>query len=193
MFVSPELFFSTRTFHFLPHPTRQYMDDTSCHYEKATFAAGCFWDVEAAFRHIDGVVETIAGYTGGTVTSPTYEQVESGTTGHMHAVGIVFDPAVVTYDELISIFFSIHDPAQDGGQGDYAGPQYRSAIFYHDDAQRIAAIAARDRFAALPEYTGRHILTRVLPAQQFWPAEESHQHFYEKCGQGYGVSRKIWE
>ena len=169
------------------------MDDTASRYEKTTFAAGCFWDVEAAFRRIGGVVETVAGYTGGTVDGPTYEQVESGTTGHMHAVGIVFDPAVVTYDELLALFFQIHDPAQYGGQGDYSGQQYRSAVFYHDIDQKAAAEKARDRLAVSPEYSGRRVLTEILPARKFWPAEESHQHFYEKCGQGYGASRKIWE
>lgn len=169
------------------------MEDDSSRYKKATFAAGCFWDVEAAFRRIDGVVETIAGYTGGTAASPTYEQVESGTTGHVHAVGIVFNPAVVTYDELLSAFFSIHDPCQEGGQGDYAGSQYHAVVFYHDEGQKIAAEAARDRLAHSPAYTGRHLVTEILPAGQFWPAEESHQHFYEKCGQGYGASRKIWD
>jgi len=169
------------------------MNDTTSRYEKATFAAGCFWDVEAAFRRIDGVVETVAGYTGGSVAAPLYDQVESGMTGHLQAVGIVFDPAVVSYEELLSVFFSIHDPAQEGGQGDYAGSQYRSAIFYHNDGQKTAAMAARDRLAASPAYAGRPVLTEIRPAQQFWPAEESHQHFYEKCGQGYGVSQKIWD
>jgi methionine-S-sulfoxide reductase len=169
------------------------MDIDSCQYVRATFAAGCFWDVEAAFRCIRGVVETVVGYTGGTVDDPSYKQVESGTTGHMHAVGIVFDPAVVTYNEILTLFFQIHNPAQDGGQGDSTGPQYRSAIFYHDDKQKAAAGAARDRLAASPEYSDHPVLTEILPAQRFWPAEESQQRFYEKCGQGYGTSKKIWE
>lgn len=180
-------------FHLLPHPTRKYMDETTSRYEKATFAAGCFWDVEAAFRRIDGVVETIAGYTGGSVAGPDYDQVESGTTGHVQTVGIVFDPAVVSYEELLAVFFAIHDPAQEDGQGDYSGPQYRSAVFYHDIGQKAAAEKARDRLAASPKYSGRRILTEILPALKFWPAEDSHQHFYEKCGQSYGASRKIWE
>lgn len=169
------------------------MDEKTSRLKKATFAAGCFWDVEAAFRHIDGVVETVVGYTGGTVADPKYEQVESGTTGHVHAAGIVFDPSVVSYERLLAVFFSIHDPSQAGGQGDYTGSQYRSAIFVFDAEQDAAAKKARDQIAAGVQYQGRQILTEIIPAQEFWPAEEAHQQFYEKCGQGYCTSRKIWE
>jgi peptide-methionine (S)-S-oxide reductase len=161
--------------------------------EKATFAAGCFWDVEAAFRKVNGVLETVAGYTGGSLPDPSYEQVESGTTGHAEAVGIVFDPAVVSYDQLLDVFFSMHDPTQAGGQGEYTGSQYRSVIFYHNEEQNIAAITSRDRLVASEKYRNRPILTEILPASTFWPAEECHQRFYEKCGQGYCTSRKIWE
>jgi methionine-S-sulfoxide reductase len=169
------------------------MSDPSARPEKATFAAGCFWDAEAAFRRVDGVLETVAGYTGGSVPDPGYEQVQSGTTGHAEAVGVVFDPAVVSYEALLEIFWSIHDPAQAGGQGEYAGSQYRSAIFYHNEEQKTAAILSRDRLAASEKYRNRPILTEILPASEFWPAEECHQRFYEKCGQGYCTSRKIWE
>lgn len=163
------------------------------HYAKATFAAGCFWDVEAAFRRVNGVIETVAGYTGGTDPDPTYEQVESGSTGYVHAVGLVFDPAVVSFEQLLDLFWSIHDPTQSGGQGDYAGPQYRSAIFFYNNEQEQAALASRERLAASGQFGTRPILTEIHPATKFWPAGESHQHFFEKCGQGYGVSRKIWE
>jgi len=162
-------------------------------YRKATFAAGCFWDVEAAFRNIDGVLETVTGYTGGSVPEPTYEQVSSGTTGHVEAVGVVFDPSVISYGQLLDAFFALHDPAQEGGQGDYAGPQYRSAIFYHDEEQKGVALAARDRLAAEKRYGDRPVLTEILPATTFWPAEECHQQFYAKCGQSYSTSRQIWE
>jgi peptide-methionine (S)-S-oxide reductase len=160
---------------------------------KATFAAGCFWDVEAAFRKVDGVLETVAGYTGGSLPDPHYEDVESGTTGHAEAVGIVFDPAVVSYNNLLDIFWSIHDPAQVIGQGEYSGSQYRSVIFCHDEEQKMAAMRSRDRLAASEKYRDRPILTKILPASTFWPAEECHQKFYDKCGQGYGASRQIYE
>ncbi|OPX63658.1 MULTISPECIES: peptide-methionine (S)-S-oxide reductase MsrA [unclassified Methanoregula] len=168
------------------------MEDSG-RYEKATFAAGCFWDVEAAFRMVEGVLETVTGYTGGVVPEPAYEQVESGTTGHVEAVGIVFDPAIVSYEQLLDIFWQVHDPARNGGQGDYTGPQYRSIIFYHDAGQKEAAERSRDRLAASAPYRNRPILTEILPATTFWPAEECHQRFYEKCAQGYGTSHKIWE
>ena len=133
------------------------------------------------------------GIPGGSVPDPGYEQVESGTTGHAEAVGIVFDPSVVSYDQLLDVFWDMHDPAQVGGQGEYTGSQYRSVIFYHDEKQKTAAITSRDRLAASEKYRNRPILTEILPASEFWPAEECHQRFYEKCGQGYCTSRKIWE
>jgi peptide-methionine (S)-S-oxide reductase len=169
------------------------MEQDTGRYEKATFAAGCFWDVEAAFRKADGVLETVAGYTGGSLPDPGYEQVENGTTGHAEAVGIVFNPAVVSYDQLLDIFWSTHDPAQAGGQGDYTGSQYRSAIFYHNEEQKNAAMKSRDRLAASAPYRNRPILTEIFPATAFWPAEESHQQFYEKCGRGHCASRQIYE
>jgi peptide-methionine (S)-S-oxide reductase len=167
--------------------------DESSRYEKATFAAGCFWDIEAAFRRVNGIIETVAGYTGGTNPDPTYEQVERGSTGYVHAVGLVFDPAVVTYEQLLDLFWGMHDPTQSGGQGDYTGPQYRSVIFFHNNEQEGAACASREQLAASKTFRNRLILTEIRPATRFWPAGECHQHFYEKCGQGYGVSRKIWE
>jgi len=169
------------------------MGDPSARPEKASFAAGCFWDVEAAFRRVEGVLETVAGYTGGSVPDPGYEQVESGTTGHAEAVGIVFDPGVISYEQLLDLYWQMHDPAQAGGQGEYSGSQYRSVIFYHNEARKAAAIRSRDRLAASDKYRDRPILTEIVPASEFWPAEECHQRFYEKCGQGYCTSRKIWE
>ena len=169
------------------------MENSSPQPDKATFAAGCFWDIEAAFRRVDGVLETVAGYAGGSVPDPGYEQVQSGTTGHAEAVGIVFDPAVISYDQILEIFWGIHDPTQADAQGEYTGSQYRSAIFYHNEEQKTAAIRSRDRLAASEKYRNRPILTEIFPASEFWPAEECHQRFYEKCGQGYCTSRKIWE
>jgi peptide-methionine (S)-S-oxide reductase len=160
---------------------------------KATFAAGCFWDVEATFRKVRGVLETVTGYTGGSLPHPGYEQVETGATGHAEAVGIVFDPSVVSYDQLLDVFWDLHDPAQTDGQGNYTGSQYRSVIFYHNQKQKTAAIHSRDRLAASEKYRDHPILTEILPSSTFWPAEECHQRFYEKCGQGYCTSRKNWE
>lgn len=159
-------------------------------YERATFAAGCFWDLEAAFRRVEGVVETVTGYTGGTVRDPTYGLVEEGSTGHVEAVGIVFNPAQVTYDRLLDLFWTFHDPTRADGQGDYTGPQYRPVIFYHNETQQEAARASRDRLAVSRRYGDRPIVTDILPAQTFWMAEEGHQQFYEKCARGYCTSRQ---
>ncbi|MDD1689323.1 MAG: peptide-methionine (S)-S-oxide reductase MsrA [Methanoregula sp.] len=160
---------------------------------RATFAGGCFWDLEAAFRNVEGVAETVAGYTGGTVPDPDYEQVSAGSTGHIEAVGIVFDPAAVSYEQLLDIFWAMHDPTRPDGQGDYTGPQYRSTIFYHDEKQEETARASRDRLAASKQYGDRPIVTEIRPASTFWPAEECHQQFYEKCSRGYCTSRQIYE
>jgi peptide-methionine (S)-S-oxide reductase len=160
--------------------------------ERASFAAGCFWDVEYAFRNIEGVIDTVVGYTGGSVPDPEYEQVGTGTTGHAEAVGIVFDPAIVPYNRLLDIFWEIHDPTQAGGQGEYTGPQFRSVIYFHTGEQETLALESRDRLAASGKYH-QPVLTEILPASTFWPAEECHQRFYEKCGQGYCMSHKIWE
>jgi methionine-S-sulfoxide reductase len=161
--------------------------------ERASFAAGCFWDVEAAFRKVDGVLETVAGYTGGLLQDPGYEQVETGTTGHAEAVGIVFDPARVSYDHLLDIFWDLHDPTQAGGQGDFTGSQYRSVIFFHNEEQKDTAMRSRNRLAASQKHGNRPIRTEILPASVFWPAEECHQQFYEKCRQGFCTSRQIYE
>ena len=161
--------------------------------QRATFAAGCFFDTEAAFRRIEGVIETVVGYTGGSLPGPTYEQVGTGTTGHVEAVGIVFDPAVITYDQLLEIFWTMHDPTCIDGQDDYSGSQYRSAIFCHDEEQRDAALFFRDRLATRKIYGDGPVVTEILPASQFWPAEECHQRFYEKCAQGFCTSRQCDE
>lgn len=149
--------------------------------EKATFAAGCFWGVEEAFRQVPGVLATQVGYTGGHTPNPTYPQVCSDTTGHAEAVQIVFDPAQVSYEQLLEVFWNIHDPTQVNRQGPDIGSQYRSAIFYHSPEQEAAARASKLRL----EQAGRlhrPIATEIVPAQQFWRAEEYHQQYFAKRG-----------
>ena len=147
--------------------------------QRATFAAGCFWGVEAAFREIEGVVRTRVGYTGGTTVNPSYEQVCSDTTGHAEAVEVWFDPALVSYDELLSVFWSIHDPTTPNRQGWDFGSQYRSAIFVHDADQEELATTSRDvRQTSL----ARPIVTDIAAAPVFYDAEEYHQRYFEKHG-----------
>ena len=147
----------------------------------ATFAAGCFWGVEAAFRQVPGVTATCVGYTGGTTTNPTYKQVCSDRTGHAEAVEVTYDPARVSYDDLLRVFWEIHDPTQRNRQGPDVGTQYRSAIFYHDSEQETAARASKERL----ERSGVHkrpIVTEIVPAQTFYQAEDDHQQYLEKRG-----------
>lgn len=147
--------------------------------ELATFAAGCFWGVEASFREIEGVVETRVGYTGGRTANPSYEQVCSDATGHAEAVEVWFDAALVSYDELLSLFWSIHDPTTPNRQGWDFGSQYRSAIFFHDAEQEKQAIASRDE---LQGARARPIVTEIVPAPEFYAAEDYHQRYFEKHG-----------
>jgi peptide-methionine (S)-S-oxide reductase len=149
--------------------------------EQATLAAGCFWGVEAELRSVPGVVETKVGYTGGTTDRPTYEQVCSGRTGHAEAVWLQFDPARVSYEKLLDVFWKLHDPTTMNRQGPDVGSQYRSAIFFHDAAQQAAAEASRDRLAASGVHR-RPIVTQIVPAVTFFPAEEYHQRYLEKNG-----------
>lgn len=150
--------------------------------EKATFAAGCFWGVEAAFREVKGVIATRVGYTGGQTEYPTYEKVCSGKTGHAEAVEVTFDPSSVTYQELLDLFWSVHDPTQLNRQGPDHGTNYRSAIFYHSPEQKILAEESRKRLAESGRYGRRPVVTEIEPAGPFYPAEEYHQQFYEKQG-----------
>lgn len=147
--------------------------------QTATFAAGCFWGVEAAFRQIPGVIEAVSGYTGGTTQNPTYREVCGHGTGHAEAVEVTFDPSRVSYEQLLSAFWSIHDPTQLNRQGPDVGDQYRSAIFTHSPEQLQAALASRD---AEQTKQRRPIVTQILPALAFWPAEEYHQRYFEKTG-----------
>jgi methionine-S-sulfoxide reductase len=148
-------------------------------YEKATFAAGCFWHVQYEFDQLPGVVSTIVGYTGGTTRKPTYEQVCSGKTGHAEAVEITFDANKITYDTLLDVFFKIHDPTKLNRQGPDVGYQYRSAIFYHSDSQRRAALAAIDELSKSGKFSAP-VVTEVKPAGPFYKAERYHQKYVEK-------------
>ncbi|HEY8737873.1 MAG TPA: peptide-methionine (S)-S-oxide reductase MsrA [Candidatus Dormibacteraeota bacterium] len=146
----------------------------------ATFAAGCFWGVEAAFRQLPGVTATTVGYTGGTAVDPTYKQVCSGRTGHAEAVQVEFDPARASYDDLLTVFWENHDPTTMNRQGWDIGTQYRSAIFTQDAEQQAAAIASRD---ARQQESRKKIVTEIIPAAPFYRAEDYHQQYLEKRGE----------
>jgi peptide-methionine (S)-S-oxide reductase len=148
---------------------------------KATFAAGCFWGVEDAFRQVKGVTSTTVGYTGGHTKNPSYKEVCTDKTGHAEAVEVEFDPSQVSYRELLAVFFQSHDPTTLNRQGPDFGSQYRSAIFFHDAEQEAAA---REAKAAL-EKAGvfkRPIVTQIVPASEFYRAEDYHQQYFEKQG-----------
>lgn len=153
--------------------------------DKATFAAGCFWGVEDVFSSVPGVVSTRVGYTGGSWEHPAYNDVCSGMTGHAEAVEVLFDPAVVSYDRLLEIFWQNHDPTQLNRQGPDHGTQYRSAIFYHTAAQKQAAEESLARLDASGRLRGR-IVTEIVAAATFWVAEEYHQKYHQKHGGGCG-------
>jgi peptide-methionine (S)-S-oxide reductase len=146
----------------------------------AVFAAGCFWGVEAAFREIPGVTATTVGYTGGTAENPSYKQVCTGRTGHAEAVQVEFEPAKVTYAQLLDTFWASHDPTTRNRQGWDIGSQYRSAIFFKDDEQRDAATAS---LIAHQGDSRKPIVTEITPASAFYPAEDYHQQYLEKRGQ----------
>ena len=149
--------------------------------EKATFGAGCFWGVEAAFRQIKGVASTAVGYMGGALRDPTYKDVCTDRTGHAEVVQVEFDPAQVSYDDLLRVFWENHDPTTMNRQGPDVGTQYRSAIFFHTPEQQAAAQASKDALAKSGAYR-RPIVTEIVPAQEFWRAEEYHQQYLEKRG-----------
>jgi peptide-methionine (S)-S-oxide reductase len=150
---------------------------------KATFGAGCFWGVEEDFRKVPGVLQTAVGYSGGKTDNPTYEDVCSDETGHAEVVEVEYDPAQVTYDRLLDVFWNGHNPTQLNRQGPDVGTQYRSAIFFHDPEQEAAAKASRERLEKSGRYN-RPIVTEITPAGRFWRAEEYHQKYFEKRGGG---------
>ena len=148
--------------------------------EKATFAAGCFWGIETAFSKINGVISTVVGYTGGHFfKNPTYKDVCSGTTGHAEAVLIEYDPTVITYNELLKVFWEIHDPSTFNRQGPDIGTQYRSAVFFHNSEQEKIAKESKKNLENSKVHKSE-IVTEIIPAQDFWKAEEYHQKYFEK-------------
>ena len=149
--------------------------------EKATFGGGCFWGVEAVFRRIPGVVSTAVGYMGGTLKNPTYEDVCTDKTGHAEVVQVEYDPARVSYEELLKVFWENHDPTTPNRQGPDVGTQYRSVIFFHSPEQEAAARAAKEKLARAGTYP-RPMVTEIVPAAEFWRAEEYHQQYLEKRG-----------
>ena len=152
--------------------------------EIATFAAGCFWGVEKIIREIPGVLDTTVGYTGGTLPHPTYENICTGTTAHAEAIEVFFDPAKISYEELLDYFFRLHDPTTKNRQGHDSGTQYRSAIFYHSDKQKETALKVRDRINRSGKWA-KEIVTEIVPSGTFYPAEEYHQDYLTKNPEGY--------
>jgi peptide-methionine (S)-S-oxide reductase len=147
--------------------------------KKATFGAGCFWGVEAAFRQLEGVTATAVGYEGGTLENPTYEDVCSHITGHAEVVEVTYDPERISYDELLDVFWAKHDPTQLNRQGWDIGDQYRSVVFFHDDEQEEAAVRSK---AEQQTHYRAPVVTQVEPAQTFYRAEDYHQQYLEKRG-----------
>jgi peptide-methionine (S)-S-oxide reductase len=150
---------------------------------KATFGAGCFWGVEEDFRKVPGVIGTAVGYSGGRTQNPSYEDVCSDETGHAEVVEVDYDPAKVSYDRLLDVFWNGHNPTQLNRQGPDVGTQYRSVIFFHTPEQEAAARASKDRLAKSGKFA-RPIVTDIAPAPPFWRAEEYHQRYFEKRGGG---------
>jgi peptide-methionine (S)-S-oxide reductase len=151
--------------------------------DKATFAAGCFWGVEAAFRNVKGVSSTQVGYTGGKTEDPTYREVCSDRTGHAEAVEVTYDPDSVSYSDLLDVFWSIHDPTQVDRQGPDVGSQYRSAVFFHTPEQEAEARASKAELEKKNRFK-RPVATEIVPASEFYRAEEYHQRYFEKRGIG---------
>ncbi len=149
--------------------------------EKATFAAGCFWGVEATFRQVKGVASTAVGYMGGTLKNPTYKDVCTDKTGHAEVTQIEYDPSVVSYNELLKVFWMAHNPTTLNRQGPDVGTQYRSVIFFHSPEQEAAAHASKEELEKTGIYK-RPIVTQIVPASDFWRAEEYHQQYLEKRG-----------
>jgi peptide-methionine (S)-S-oxide reductase len=147
--------------------------------EKATFGAGCFWGVEARFRKVKGVIDTVVGYTGGTTKNPSYKEVCTNKTGHAEVVQITYDPSIVSYEELLELFWDMHNPTTLNRQGWDIGTQYRSAVFYHNEEQRLAANKLKEKLDKSGKYR-KPIVTEIIPIGDFYRAEEYHQRYYDK-------------
>ncbi|MBC5636337.1 peptide-methionine (S)-S-oxide reductase MsrA [Ornithinibacillus sp. BX22] len=156
--------------------------------KKATFAGGCFWCMVKPFDQWDGVHAVVSGYTGGHVENPTYEEVKTGTTGHYEAVEITFDPSIISYNEILEVYWRQIDPTDAGGQFQDRGEQYRTAIFYHDEEQKAQAEASKQALAESGRFQ-KPIVTEILPAVTFYPAEDYHQDFYKKSEKEYKEDR----
>jgi peptide-methionine (S)-S-oxide reductase len=149
---------------------------------KATFGAGCFWHVEALFQQVKGVKSTTVGYLGGSLKDPTYEDVCSGQTGHAEVVQVEYDPDVVSYDDLLTVFWNNHDATTLNRQGPDVGDQYRSAIFFYNAEQEATAKISKEKVQSSNKFQGRKIVTEIIPASQFYMAEDYHQQYFKKCG-----------
>lgn len=153
--------------------------------KQATFGAGCFWCVEAVFQRLDGVEKVVSGYSGGTTSDPTYEQVCTGTTGHAEVCQISYDPSKISYDELLEVFWKTHDPTTRNRQGNDVGTQYRSIILFHDEEQQRLAASYKAKLES-EHIWNKSIVTEIVPFQKFWPAEAYHQNYYNNnSAQGY--------
>jgi peptide-methionine (S)-S-oxide reductase len=155
--------------------------DMKSEIEKATFGAGCFWGVEAAFRKVEGVVSTAVGFMGGILENPTYNDVCTGTTGHAEVVEVLYDSSRVSYQDLMQVFWEIHDPTTLNRQGPDLGTQYRSVIFYHTTEEEALARKSKEEMQRSGKFK-REIVTQIEPAGTFWKAEEYHQQYFEKTG-----------
>ncbi len=170
--------FSFHAFSMAENLSKSNSMDTNVKYDTATFGGGCFWCIEAIFEQVKGVKEAVSGYAGGTVKGPTYDQVCSGNTGHAEVVRVVFDPEIISYKELLLIFFSSHDPTTLNRQGADAGTQYRSVIFYHHMQQKTTAEEMIKILTDQKVYENP-IVTQLQPVTDFYPAEKYHQQYYE--------------
>ena len=147
--------------------------------EKATFGAGCFWGVEARFRNVKGVIDTVVGYTGGTTKNPTYKDVCTNKTGHAEVVQVTYDPSIVSYEELLEYFWDMHNPTTLNRQGWDVGTQYRSAVFYYNEEQKEKALKFKEKLDNSGKYK-KPIVTEIVPISEFYRAEEYHQRYHEK-------------
>ncbi len=150
-------------------------------YETASFAAGCFWGVEEAFRELNGVISTMVGYMGGHTENPTYSDVCSGGTGHAETVLVTYDPSIISYEKLLDIFWNKHDPTTKNRQGPDIGSQYRSIIFYYNDDQKNSALTSKKKLESSGKYNNP-VVTEIIPAPKFYPAEDYHQQYLKKRG-----------